>query len=66
MKHEFLDQVELLIATYQQLSGTERQRLDELVDHVTAILYEVLHNDEIAGIRDVTMLSYPSGPRVLH
>ncbi len=66
MAHEFLKQVELLLSTYEHVQGAERRKLESVIDHLTAVLYELLHCDEIEGASDLALLTDPLGPRVLH
>ena len=66
MKREFLNQIELLISTYEHVQGAERRKLESVIDHLTAVIYEVLHSDQIEGAGDYVLLTDPIGPRVLH
>ena len=67
MKDSFFEQIELLVATYQRAGADERRTFDEVVDHLTAILYELLHPEEMEGEQDMLVLTEPSpSRRVLH
>jgi len=66
MKREFLTQIELLISTYEHVQGGERRKLESVIDHITAVIYELLHSDEIEGATDLVLLTDPLAPRVLH
>jgi hypothetical protein len=66
VKREFLNQVELLITTYEHVQDAERRKLDLIIDHLTAVIYELLHSEEIDGATGGLLLTNPLGPRVLH
>jgi hypothetical protein len=67
MKAHFFDQLDLLAATYHRVGAEDRAALDAVVDHVTAILYELLHPEEIEGCDDRLAVAPPSpSGRVLH
>jgi hypothetical protein len=67
MKELFFDQVDLLMAVYQEADDRQRKILDAVLDHVSTILYELLHPDEMEGDRDRIVLNEPvPARRVLH
>ena len=67
MKEFFFEQFDLLVATYTGLDANERASFDVVIDHVTAILYELLHPEELEGSHEVMALTSPlPGGRVLH
>jgi hypothetical protein len=69
MKELFFDQVELLVATYRTGDEAQRARLDQAMDHVTALLYELLHQAEFAApdYEDVLVaVPPPAAGRILH
>ena len=67
MKDAFFEQIALLIETYPELTPSERQTFDEAIDHLTAILYELLHPYQIEGAQDLFAVGDPrASGRVLH
>ena len=67
MKELFFDQIDLLMAAYQEADAGQRKMLDAVLDHISTILYELLHADEMEGDTDRMVLTEPVPTRrVLH
>jgi len=65
MKDLFFDQIELLLTAYETADAAERKTFDAVIDHMSAILYELLHPDEMEGERDRIALIEPMPTRRL-